>query len=287
MTPEELSNRVSGIADKAEKSLSKAVTTAQRELLSQMESMLSGLELDSEGLIKQSQANRKILQKADRIFDRAIKESGYYSSLDQFAGTVSAITGANEKYFDFILESFTVDAQYLKSLQKGAISTIEGLLANDGLEAQLKQPLVEILNQNVNTGASFSDLLKQVREFIVGSPDREGKLMRYSKQISRDALFNFSRALQEGISQNAGLEYYQYLGGIMDDTRSFCAARSNKYYHKKEVEAWAKLGKWDGRRPGTTSSTIFVYAGGYGCLHQIIPVSREIVPKDVIERNEL
>lgn len=284
MTPQQLSDRISTIAERAEQRLTKAVTKTQRELFDQMQTALSRLELDSEGLIKQSQANRKILQKADRIFDRAINQSGYYQNLDQFAGNIAAITGANQKYFDFVLDSFTSDAQYLKSLQRSSISTIESLLANDGLESQLKRPLMEILNQNVNSGASFADMLTQIRQFIVGNADAEGKLLRYSKQISRDALFNFSSAMQEAISEKSGLQYYYFSGGLMDDSRDFCIARAGNYFHKKEIERWARL-NWQGKRPGTTSSTIFIYRSGFNCTHSYIPVSESVVPKEVIERN--
>lgn len=285
MTPNELSDRVSGIAERAEEALGKAVTKTQRELFAQIEAQLTRLELDADGLILQSGANRKVLQKVDRIFNKAVKESGYYVALNKYVGNFDALAEANNKYFSFIIDSFTPDSHYLKSLQKSSIQTIETLLANDGLELQLKQPLKEILNQNINTGAAFGDMLKQVRRFIVGNADAEGKLLRYSKQISRDSLFNFSRSLQESISQKAGLKYYQYLGGIMDDSRPFCIARANKFYSKDEVESWAKL-NWQGKRPGTTASTIFVYAAGFNCLHQIIPVSEAIVPKEVIERNQ-
>lgn len=284
MTPNDLSDRIDSITGRAEENLTKAVTQTQKKLFEQMQTTLSRLELDAEGMILQTGANRKILQKADRAFDRAMKGSGYYESLGQYTGAITALTDANSKYFDFILDTFTPDAHYLKSLQKSSVETIVNLLANDGLEVQLKQPLMSILNQNVNSGASLSDMLKQVREFIQGSPDAEGRLLRYSKQISRDTLFNFSASMQESISQNSGLTYYVYLGSHRDTTRPFCAARKNKYFSKKEVESWGKL-KWQGRREGTNSSTIFIYRGGYNCEDQLIPVSESVVPREVIERN--
>lgn len=284
MTPNDLSDRIDSITSRAEENLTKAVTKAQKELFADIQTTLSRLELDNEGMIKQSVANRKILQKADRVFDKAMKDSGYYSSLNQYTGAITALTDANAAYFNFILDTFTPDALYLKSLQKSSVETIVNLLANDGLEVQLKQPLMQILNQNVNSGASLTDMLKQVREFIQGSPDAEGKLLRYSKQISRDTLFNFSASMQESISQNAGLEYYQYLGHAMDTSRDFCLARKNKFFSKKEVEKWAKL-NWAGKRQGTTASTIFIYRGGYGCTDVLIPVSTSIVPQSVIDRN--
>lgn len=285
MTPNDLADRISTITERAEERLEIAVTKTQRELFDQVQAMLAGLKLDSDGLIKQSAENRKLLQNADRVFERAIKESGYYANLDQYAGAIASLTDANEEYFNAILDSFTVDARYLKSLQKSSIGTIESLMANDGLEVALKQPLKEILNQNVNSGAAFSDLLKQVREFIKGTADREGKLLRYSKQISRDTLFNFSRSMQESISENAGLEYYLYSGSSRKDSRPFCATRAGNYYHRSEIEKWADQ-NWAGKRAGTTKSSIYIYLGGYNCEHSLIPVSKAIVPGEVIKRIE-
>lgn len=284
MTPSDLADRISSITSRAEERLEAAVTKTQRELFDQVQAMLTRLELDGDGLIKQSADNRKLLQQADRVFERAIKESGYYANLDQYGEAISSLTAANDTYFSTIIDSFTVDARYLKSLQKSSLETIESLMANDGLTVQLKQPLKDILNQNVNSGAAFSDLLKQVRGFINGSVDREGKLMRYSKQISRDTLFNFSASMQEAISENAGLEYYIYLGGTMKESRDFCVARANQYFHRKEIEGWASL-NWAGKRAGTTKSSIYIYRGGYSCTHSLIPVSKAVVPKEVIERN--
>lgn len=285
MTPNDLADRISGITARAEERLESAVTKTQKQLFDDIQAMLSRLELDGDGLIKQSASNRKILQKVDRVFDRAMKESGYYASLDQYAGAISSLTTANDAYFNFILETFTIDAHYLKSLQKSSIQTIESLLANEGLEVQLRQPLKDILNQNVNSGAAFSDLLKQVREFINGTIDREGKLMRYSKQVSRDALFNFSRSMQESVAENAGMEYYLFAGASRKDSRPFCATHAGAYYHRTEIEKWANQ-SWAGKRQGTTKSSIYMYLGGYNCEHSLIPVSKSVVPLEVIKRIE-
>ena len=283
MTPNDLSNRVGSITDKAVERLSAAVTKTQKMLFDDVSALLSKLELDSDGLVKQNAANRKVLTKLDGVFNKSIRESGYYESLDDYTDNIIRLTSANDQYFNFILDSFTVDAHYIKSLQKQSIAEIEGLLANDGLTVALKDPLKQILNTNVNTGASFSDMLTQVRGFIQGTPDAEGKLLRYSKQITRDSLFNYSSSLQESVSQSAGLQFYYYQGHLMTDSRPFCIERKGKYYHKNEVESWASM-DWQGKRTGTTSSTIFIYRGGYNCLHQIIPVSEAVVPKEVIER---
>jgi hypothetical protein len=283
MTPDELSGSVDSIITKAEAAFGKTVTQTQKALFEQMQLLLNKLELHPDGTIMQNQANRKLLSKVDIYFNKAFNETGYYNELNSFSGEVLKITSENVAYFSFVEESFSANAQYIKSLQKQTISQIETLLANDGLTAAMKNPLVDILNQNINTSASFSDLLAQVREFTLGNDQLQGQLQRYSRQIVNDTLFNYNRALQEAISEQAGLKWYLYSGGVRKDSRDFCRERHGKYFHKDEVEAWASL-DWTGKRRGTTASTIFVYAGGYFCNHQLIAVSEAVVPKSVLKR---
>ncbi len=291
MTTDQLSARVDTIISKAEENLGKQVDKTQAALFNQMSVMLNKLELDPDGLIMQSANNRKVLAQAETYFDKGMTQSGYYEGLNSgIAGTVGSLTNSNSNYFKTILDGFTPDAHYIKALQKQTISQAESMLANEGIEAMLKQPIMNILNQNVNTSASYSDLVGQLQNFIKGSGEELGALQRYTKQITTDTLFNYNRAMQEAVSANAGLEWVKYVGGVTLSkegkgltTRPFCEARIGKYYHKKEVEKWASL-EWTGKRKGTTSSSIFIYAGGYQCRHSIIYVNESSVPKEDLDR---
>ena len=280
MTPDNLAAKVDTIISKTEKALAKQATATQVELFDQMSVMLNGLSL-KDGLIIQNQANRAILAQANEYFNKAMGD--YYASLGAISNTIASLTSENASYFSTLLDSFTPDAQYIKSLQKQTILQAESLLANEGIELTLKQPIVNILNQNINTGAAYKDLLNQLRTFITGNDQVEGSLLRYSRQITTDTLFNYNRALQEAVSANSGLEWIKYVGGAMDTSRDFCLSRMGNYYHKTEVEKWPNQ-NWAGKRTGTNSSTIFIYAGGWNCRHQLIYVSEAVVPKQDVLR---
>lgn len=283
MTPSELSGKVDGIITKAEAAFGKTVSQTQTALFEQMQLLMNKLELHPDGTIMQNRANREVLAKVDVYFNKAFNETGYYNELNGFTGDILKITSENTAYFSFVSEDFTANAQWIKSLQKQTVSDVTNLLANEGLEAAMKQPITSILNQNVNTSASFNDLLKQIREFTLGTDELQGQLQRYSRQIVNDTLFNYNRALQEAISEQAGLKWYLYSGHIDKDSRPFCVARKGKYFHKDEIEKWASL-DWAGKRRGTTASSIFIFCGGYSCRDILIPVSESIVPKSVLQR---
>jgi hypothetical protein len=244
--------------------------------------VLKKLGLDKDGYILQNAENRRIIREANRAFAKALENSGYLEGLNKFTVTFSVIDEINGEYFKGF-DGFNPNRQFIRSLQKQAIADIEAQMLNQGLEAQIKFPLQQILNQNVNTGGSFRGMLEQVKAYIKGSPDADGKLLRYSKQITKDVLFNYSRAYQQSVSSDLGLEFYLYSGTIIDKTRHFCEEKAGKYFHQKEIEAWAEQ-DWKGKREGTTKNSIFTYAGGHNCYHQILPVSILLVPAEVIER---
>lgn len=289
MTANNLAEKLDKIVSQASSKFEKSVVTTQDKINGQVIAILKDLDVDKDGYIIQNQANRKILQKASNAFDSAIKDSPYFDGLQDYTNSIGNITKVNSEYFNFISEGYKPNAQYISSLKNDTVSSLESLLMNEGLESQIKAPLVNILNQNINSSAKFTDLLKQVQEYIVGTKELDGQLLRYSKQITTDALFNYSRGYQQAVTSDLGLEWYLYSGGLTEGgkyssgSRDFCIARVGNYYHHSEIEKWASS-EWSGKRKGTNSSTIFIYAGGYFCKHSIIPVSKEAVPKSVLNR---
>jgi hypothetical protein len=247
------------------------------DLLNRVINKLKQLDTDSEGYIRQSAANRKIIAEAGALFDPL--ETDYNQGISKYLGAIPALDAENDAYFDLLSSAFKPNAQFGASLKKQVISDLEGLLLNEGLESQIKTPLLSILNQNVNSSAKFADLVKEVQNYIVGSPDAEGKLLRYSKQITQDSLFNYSRAYQQAISSDLGLDHYLYAGGITEGgryssgSRPFCMSRVGNTYTLKQIEQWASY-DWAGKRAGTTASSIFIYCGGYSCRHSLIPVKK-------------
>lgn len=283
MTAPQLAERLETIISRAEDRFGESILNSQKQMYSDFVVQLKDLELDNQGYIKNSGANRKIIQKAGSLFNQSLEKSGYYGSLNQYVSNLEVINQANAIYFSAIAESFSPNRLFIKSLQKQTIESLESTLLNEGLAANVKQPLLNILNQNVNGGGSFSGMLDQVRGYIQGVEGKQGALMRYARTWTADALFNYSRSYQQAVSSDLGLELYFYSGGIVKDSRDFCRERHDQHFSQKEIEAWAEL-DWQGKNPNTTESSIFIYAGGYSCRHSMIPVHKSVVPQDVKDR---
>lgn len=284
MTPQSLAKAIDTLAADADAAYVQSIGKVQDRLYNQLVAILKELELDGEGYILQNGTNRKILSSANDKINDVFKSSLYVTAVNNYVNVIPKIDLQNVKYFTAIDEGFKPNRIFLKSLQSDTIATIERYILRDGLQSQVINPLSQILSQNVNTGGRFSGFLDQIKTFIKGDDKVEGRAMSYTKTYLRDSLFTYSRTFQQAVTSDLGLEYYAYVGGLIETSREFCRERSGKFFSQKEVESWASL-EWAGKKAGTTESSIFIFAGGWSCAHEIIPVHISIVPKDVIDRN--
>jgi len=284
MTPKELATKIDGLVISANERYASAIASVQNQLYNALVTILKDLELDADGFIKQNSTNRRILQLAQSEFDAVISGSAYQASLEKYLKNIPTIDSLNADYFNTISSAFTPNKNFIKALQKQTIQNVNTMLLNDGLAAGIKAPLQQILSQNINQGGSFSGFLQEVQTFIKGNPKLDGRLMSYSRNILNDVLFNYSRGYQQAVTNDLGLEFYRYIGGLTKDSRPFCMERAGNFYHHNEIESWASL-IWAGKNNLTTASSIFTLAGGHQCRHFIVPVSTLIVPQEVIDRN--
>jgi hypothetical protein len=216
-------------------------------------------------------------------------------------GEYATVIGELNK--DFIAQQATSTA-YMATLGGQGIETtfaaqtyaarraqLVGQLVN-GIDEAVLNPVFETLLTGIETKASYSELLVNVTDNIIGTANYDGRLLAYSRQLVSDTISITDSAFTEIIAADLGLEWYRYTGGLMDTTRCFCQERNGKWYHKKEVESWGNkenlgncnTGKgWAGMNRATDSTTIFAYRGGYNCQHSILPVSEAAVPKEVLK----
>lgn len=283
MSAAELADKIEGLIVEANGKYASRIIAVQSKLYNDLVTILKFVDLDEQGYIKQNSGNRAILRAAQDQFDKTIRSSTYQYALEQHLNIIPVIDSLNTEYFESISIAFKPNRVFISSLQKQTIETVNSLILQDGLAAQIKLPLNQILQQNINTGGSFSGMLNQVQTFIKGTDKAEGKLLSYSKGIVSDALFQYARAYQTSVTEDLKLTWYRYVGGIMDKSRDFCIDRAGGYFTQKEIEGWAKL-EWKGKNPLTTESSIFTLCGGFQCRHILIAVSDLIVPADDKER---
>lgn len=288
MTPEDLAKAIEELIVGSAEDFSASMIRAQNRLYNRIIAVLKDLELDADGYIKQSSANRRILREAQNVFDQLIQDPTYRNAVNSQVSIIPKIDAMNTKYFVSVAKVFTSNKNFIKDLQKQVIRDVNTSLLNEGVIVNVKQPLNSILSQNVNSGGSFAGFTEQLRNFIKGG-NAEGRLLQYTRTYVSDTLFAYARTWQEAVTTDLELEFYLYAGGLTASgkgsggSREFCIERTGNYYHRKEIESWASL-SWQGKNAATTKSSIFTLLGGHNCKHSVIPVSDKIVPEDVKQR---
>lgn len=279
MTPQQVANSIEGLIISANDTYAAQIIRVQSKLYNDLVTILKFIETDADGNILQNAGNRAILRAGQNQFDKTIQNSGYQDAVEGHLKVIPKIDELNSLYFESVSSAFKPNRVFIKQLQTSAIETVNSFVLQDGLQSQIAGPLNQILNQNINSGGSFSGMLKQLEIFTKGNDQVEGRLLRYTRTYISDTLFNYSRAFQQSVTADLKLEWYSYSGGVQDKTRPFCEERAGKFFHHKEVEAWASL-EWQGRNPLTTASSIFILLGGFNCKHSLIPVHISLITEE-------
>ena len=280
-------NQAEALAESVEAAVLSAVETfgtgvekTQKAIFKEVSGLIREMTLDADGNFKRTNANLKTLDNTRDKLRGVIVTESYRKRVRGFTNQIPGLAGMNDDYFSLILAgSFAPSDALKKALIDGAIADTEASLIGAGLDASVIDPIRVMLRQNVTSGGSAFDLSEQLRTFIMGDSERLGALSRYSGQITRDSLNQFSRNYHQAVADDSGLVWYWYSRGTVSDSREFCIHRNGRYWHKDEIKAWAGIPQWQGKIPATTSASIFTYLGGYNCMHGVNAVSDFVVPK--------
>ncbi len=194
------------------------------------------------------------------------------------------------------MPEFKEKAIYDEILNFAKQKTILDLL-DSGVDTNFFNLILDTLNANITNGSNIHDLVDELETFITGGKDGVGALQRYVTQVTNDSITQFNANYNQTITQDLGIEFYNYTGTVIAGTRPFCNNFVKDYFHKKEVEELGAgidplTGKTlssenllEGRIKGTNSSNIFINRGGWNCRHFFSPISPRFVPKSDLQRN--
>ena len=237
-----------------------------------------------DGVILLNSANIAKIVEIENKLKPLLLDTTYVNTVKEFINSVDEQAKLTTAYFKAVFkdETFTTTEAdlVLKNRKRNAADSLLG----DGVDASFIDEVKKQINYAVETKSTYRELLDNLQTVVTGDKETDSKLFQYAKQVTNDTFAISDRAYTNSISIQLKAEWFLYSGNQRAATREFCLSRFGKYFHKNEIEEWAKL-EWGGKIEGTNESTIFITAGGWGCRHSILPVSKFVVPKDVIQRN--
>lgn len=254
------------------------------------------------GSIQNSAKNLRLIAQIRNKLEAIFTDAGYTREVAEYLRSFNRVTQLQNRYFTSIESSFT-PSELLTEIRTQSITATAKSLAGAGIGVNVLDKIQELLRINVTTGAKFTDLSNALRTYIVGNEEQVGALQRYTKQITTDALNQYAGTYADVVSSDLGLDWFTYTGSLIETSRTFCEALvKKKWIHRSELPAIIKgdfkefknmEGKINARTKlpegmvaDTNAANFMVYRGGYNCRHQLAPVSRAVVPKEIRKRFE-
>lgn len=267
--------------------LGRGLPTLEREAFDSIRILLKDLTLLPNGNIKPTIANLKIINKVRSALEDIVTDKRYRKIVSRVQNSIDEISALNSAYFTQTFTAFTVPAA-VKQLRTVSLQTTRENLIGAGMQDNVVNAAVDIVDRGIRGGESFGTLQKNIEQFMIGNDKVPGKLTSYSQQIISDTLSGYTATYHKMVAADLGLQWYQYVGGTMKTTRPWCKAMVDKQWvHESELGAVAR-GVIDGEKvslaglfPNTNSRTVIDFRGGYNCRHLMIPVPEEAVPTSI------
>lgn len=285
------------------KTIDDAITNFQSDIPDLQQLMLDKLQpiikqFDvSGGKLLNNVNNLKLLGQLQNTLESAIINPDYKDAVKQFVDSFNDVSSLNNTYFSQFNQKFT-PAKTLPLIKEQAVNATINDLVGQGLSANIIAPIQEILRQNITTGGSYTSLQQQLTDHITNNKTGEGSLQRYTKQITTDAINQYSAQYQQTIAQDLNFSWGMYIGSNIKTTRQFCRLLTQKdWVHKSELPGIIQ-GDIDGvqcvlskttKLPlgmilGTTADNFKIRRGGYNCGHQFFWVPDETVPAALLAK---
>lgn len=267
-----------------------AALKEEKRILNELDKLIGDLDTE-DGVLKVTQRNINRVAEIEKQLKKSFYKSGYIDATDELIGSLEQVKTLTKDYmtrsFGKIKSNVADVAFNAKKAEAFGI-----LVGTSSMEVALFNPIKQLITDSITNQTTFKELAESLRTTVTGTPELDGKLSKYAKQIAGDTFSTTERNYTKALSEAFDIQFYRYQGGIIEDTRCFCTERNNEYYHIEEIRSWGRgenIGggcgyPWAGMYKETNENNVMSWLGGYNCKHSLIPVSLILVPSDVIKR---
>lgn len=224
-------------------------------------------ELDvKDGLIQNTAKNYRLISTLDKTY-KVFQTTASGVILGQITLTTSKIVKLSTEYFNTILfkegipltnvliERFdNVVAKASKLIDYKIGLTGDKVFKGGWLDSFFKSNTVglelkEMTSKAVTSNMDMKDFVKLLKEKVTGSADYKGSLEKQFDAYGYDLYQQYDSAYNLSLGNEFGFTYFIYQGGLILDSRDFCAAHNNKVWSKEEMATWPQWVPADGEYP--------------------------------------
>lgn len=245
--------------DSKRNTLERYVIKMQGNLL---DDLFSGIYVDldvKDGKILDTTHNYQMLREVEKLYSNFNKAfaAGIGS---QVIGTTNALLTMGEGYFSMLLTDnlpsrfekivkATADKMNLRIGVKGDNITgggfLDSLLKDNTVATDVKNYMAKSITGQIDTKdfvTGLKDLMKGVPKTIIKDGKEvtihAGALEVQYKRYAYDLYQQFDAAYNSTLASEFEMQYFIYQGGLVDESRDFCAAHNNKVWSREEAADW-------------------------------------------------
>jgi hypothetical protein len=249
-----------------------------------------------DGNIQETANNYRLLSTLDKTY-RDFQQEANTIVLDQLVKGTSKIASLSEKYFSIVLtgnlparfEKVVNTTNKLINLRLGLDG---GKLVNGGFlksffeSNTIGTELKDMVSKAVTSGMDMKEFTKMLRDKINGVDTKAGMMERQFQRYAYDLYQQYDAAYNATIGNEFGFSYFIYQGGLILDSRDFCAAHNGKVWSVEESKDWATWTPAQGEYPegyevkakdlyavpsylGYPGYDALIDRGGYNCRHAL------------------
>lgn len=291
--------------DNASDQFAGVITKTEKAIFDSAVALIKKLDIDSQGHIRITTANLKLLSDIKSRLGKLTKSKEYLKGVKELVKAFDDIYHAQVSYYSTQFAKKTLSDNAKKkfaAMQRIAVTnTIEGLTGS-GVNANVTEELSKILLRAVTTGAKYSDLVDEFRSKLISSGDNISALAKYANTYATTALTQYAGQNNKLFTDDLGTEWFEYVGSQIETTRELCNTllEHHPYIHQSEIKDILagritdqqtgeiieigmnpKTGLPKGMIEGTTPDNFQVNVGGWNCRHQLVPIAKEAVPENI------
>jgi hypothetical protein len=299
MSQQEYIEALHGLIDGSVEKFNTNIPEIQKQIAMKISLLIKDLDIDNQGNIVNNIKNVKIMGKVKAEVTAIVLNPDMKGNTGEFLAKFNDVSKLQNEYFKSINKSFT-PTEILDEIRKQSITSTAESLSEMGLNANVIQPIVDMLQQNITTGGSWQELNKMLQDSILSNEKGLGTLERYTTTLTNDSLNQFSAQYTQTIASSLNYKWFIYTGSLIRTSRAFCEAlKAKKYVHiselpqivvgnfdefDKEGNMNPKTGLPKGMVDGTNAKNFYIYRGGYNCGHQLTPTDEVNIPQNLREQ---
>lgn len=290
--------------DDAVNNFTSSIPKIEKELSRDITNIIKDLETTNDGKIRPNVKNLRKMNDIQRRMESAFESDEYLKNVDEFTSSYDAVRSLETQYFDITLAKFT-EPSIMNEITNQSIKSVTNALTGSNIVANVIDPVNVLVRQGIETGLQWDDLRESIKTFLTGADGGTGALSRYTTTIVNDSLNTYARTYENMIADREGIEWFEYVGRELVDTREFCRVLDNARWFKRSdipsliagkiknyttgkttsVPLYRKTSKPYGMKAETTSGNFIQLCGGWNCGHHAYPVPDHLLPDSLKNAN--